>query len=902
MLLALLFNERTSANNKKVQSIRTRYTSIRLNLSEWCLLAFTMLKIAYLLISFALRNSFAPTGIAKIVISAACNFLLYFRISKLDHKKSARQTMNAASFKLPFIVSTLTEALYETECSDIIPVNFLFYSCIYEDLYEELFDRLQIFFFEALRIGLLLYFHDSAKKTALLLVKDLACLFTLYKLKEQLYAYLHKLLHQNDLQAATLQGNSRIIDSVSSAVFLLTFNADLAIEFKNDKAVKLCESLQHFSSLSNRVEEELTLNPEPGQQRLELRRSSSKAFKEDSFAGLLRLPESNKLFAALRGFASNRSEYAETLSGVVLLDPQISFDAVISPIEWMNEKRILVEVYESKYQNINMAHDLIDVCAAANNILMDKYFALNDFVRKSRVSHNVQQHRVSTALGLYCAQLMQQVSMTKDYMASLAFSVRDQKVGLSPMDLMKAEQLLRDLGERAVTFNYNRRNSFTLGISSYFAKGCFVRYDYLKDLMLSFFSYCLSTNIGNRFDVKISAKQSTESLCNLEFTFTGCLTDTFCSEVLNSILGDSTPTAREELINKYPHVAHLIFMVNHLKKQLSVRCKVVGSMNKRVSSAQNLSITHHYSRLSANQQQSEAECCTARFIFVLDETNIYSKEIDRRVGKTVFAEEAASRYVEVDQIKRLSELKVSSLVMNPRIADSIKDSPVAPLGWAASQSFEEDFNDLKVDKHIENIMTREAILADQSLGVIEEELFHWNLKVGCSLLASSLAIDSAEESHTLPTIEGGFRKCAVGASKLRDGIKPYLIPVDDAKEVSPVNSSKRIKTPVPAYPPSLLPKEIKSCQAQVRAAHAAPNHQPEPDRCLQKQAREVLGPHQSSQQHDPQRRRPLASEKRDRAGLGLQQAAPARGRGGLSAEPVDPGAERLLDQQERLDH
>ena len=759
----------------------------------------------------------------KVLLSVALNFLLYYMIKPSGQKKNRKQILNSSVSKLVIALSFMSEMFYKALHRDILSVTQFTNSIIYEDLIEDSFDRIQLVILEVLRICMMVMMYDDIKIAFLVLSLDFTIMFLLLKAKDIFYQYVHTNMQSNDSISAQLANSSKILDNVHSSLFLLSLSSDFIIEFKNDKAIKLGEDLWKNIVEARKNDKDSGLlnitgfeNSTLHKARVDMRNEKERKKLERSERNLqefLGLQDGNKLLVAMRKFVLSRSEDSELLSGYILIDPLVSYDIVLKPVEWMSGKRLLLEINQSKYQNIKLASEMIDMCQISNDISFDKFTLINEFVRKARSGLNTQHHRIASALSIFNNELINHMDFQRDFIQSLSLITKEENDTLSPMDLLKVENMLKEMAERVIPINLNRRNKFTLSISSYFSRGCYVRYEYLSKLIHIFFNFCISNNIGNNFDVKISVRQSNDISSNLEFTFNGISSDSYSNQVLNILLGESLSDLKDMIMEKFNHCAEQLLMIHYLKKVLNIKCKIFGTeydaQNDLIKGTPTTS--YQFSKLNPidGDMNMEENYCTTKFILNLDDSNMMNRELDKKGNKVVYSNEPVTRYIDSDQMKAVNESKKTGVLMNPNTAILIsKLTRPIPVGWAATQSFCADIDQISSDIIADKLIKNENILKDKCLGAIEEELFHWNLKLGSLMNSSpigSLSNIVVEMNEPVKNFDIQESKTLSGPLKLKDGIRAYQVKsTEEEDELS--NQIKRGEE---------YPIEVRTCQLMV---------------------------------------------------------------------------------------
>ena len=533
----------------------------------------------------------------KVVGSAICNYLLYKMLP--EETKLSKQKMATASFKIALWMSFLCEVLFETESKDILSVQTVLYSLLYEDLFEELSDKRTLAILEILRISSLLFFSRSLWRTFLIFSKDLVAYFILYFSKGWLFAYLSKSNQQSDFLQTQLSDRSQVIDTSSAAIFILRWSTDFIIEYKNTTAVKLgAEVMKQFEEASQLKKNLSNFDMDIGERISEAGQTkqfnqtlnTNEQVQEDknTLTGYLHLNKTSNssLWRKLQYYVKSMSDESEVHIGVQIFDSNQLYVAYFRPTEWLGQKRMLIELRKSNYQHVKMTYELADLLRNSVAQSERKYKEIEDFISKINVDGKPEHKRVSASLGIYNGYLSQHIRLVNGFIQALKVSAEADEGQAVFMDSIMAESMFKKLGNLVASINHTRRNSITLQISSFFAKGCMVQYSYLDKLLHYLLSFIVSSNINNKFVIKMNAKQVNDTIYQLEFTIDGFTTNSFNSEVFNILLKDDTADLLEVVESHFPYFPVTFYMVSYLRKLLHMKFKVYNGGSVRLRSEQ----------------------------------------------------------------------------------------------------------------------------------------------------------------------------------------------------------------------------------------------------------------------------------------------------------------------------
>ena len=443
---------------------------------RWCSFALVLLKLIFLVIhslssyrrlffrfnEFREDWEFYPLNahIPKLVLSILANAFLALKFPT-DSKRNAKHVLQSKSFKVALVASFLGEVLYESESKDILTLTCLSHSILYEDLFDELFDKPQLLWFEIMRLGLMLSFGRNLWRTILLLIRDVVFLAALSKLKEIMVDKVYTANQQIDIQTSTLADFKKLIDEAPSAFFILKSSQELQIEFINEEARHLGRELTSCGHHHQEDPDSLELPPTS--------RSSlpiDANLETGPVAQFLRLDDEHPLIKALIAMAKSPREEPERLSNIPLSEPPVCYDALVKPVEWLGQPRIMVELRRSNYQHIRMSHELLAVCRLCTATAEQKFAAVVSFVDSVRTASDPESLRVSSVLGLYKNSLSDYIRMMEVFQGVLFATVREDRGEKVLLDLPRLESICLKLGRLADIINLSRMNSLSITIAA----------------------------------------------------------------------------------------------------------------------------------------------------------------------------------------------------------------------------------------------------------------------------------------------------------------------------------------------------------------------------------------------------------------------------------------------------
>jgi hypothetical protein len=286
------------------------------------------------------------------------------------------------------------------------------------------------------------------------------------------------------------------------------------------------------------------------------------------------------------------------------------------------------------------------------------------------------------------------------------------------------------------------------------------------ELMLQYFTtFLLVSNMGNKFTIKLAAKQINDSVFCLEMAFEGYSSDTFCEEVLSIVLGDSTEDLVEKVIPQFSNYGISLYMTHYLRKLMGLKHKlfnVVTASANNLPCMSSIKTPNQYSRLpqfvTSGRKDLAAEMnakdsgydFTVKLMLLLDKNDLISGDIDKTYEKYCQTTPEVVLLTN-EKARSLEDQRIADWIVNRRTMDRVKQELAKliesrksgvickelTMDWLSTQSYAEDFTSLAIKHSEDNTFDPldEDILTDQNLGAIESELFAWNLTLSGKITA-----------------------------------------------------------------------------------------------------------------------------------------------------------------------
>lgn len=684
----------------------------------------------------------------KIILSTLANALLMFKFPSDSRRGSSKQGFKTKGFKIAMAVSFFGEVLFETESKDILTLTSLSYSLLYEDLFNELYEKPQILWFEIIRLGSLLIFGRNLWRTVLLLMRDMIFLTALARLKDLIIEKVFVANQQMDLQSSMLSDFKKLIDEAPSAFFILRPSSSLQIDFMNEEARNLGRELE----ANERRKEEadgLELNPNKAS-------TQPQSILDDEsppMASFLQLPEENYFMRTLASMAKSPREDPERLSNIPLSEPPVCYDALVKVIDWLGQPRLMVELRRSNYQHIRMTQELLGVIRTSISAADQKFSAVLSFVDAAQSSNDAESLRAASVLALYKHSMADYIRIMQIFHGVLFAVVKEDRGEKVLFDVAKLEQLCTRLGKLLDVINKNRMNAVSITIAAMFKKGFSVNVGLLELLLQYLLSYMVVSNTGNKFSMKIAAKQVNDAVYSLEIAVEGFNSNSFCAEVFSAIFSDDTQALIRNWIPRLANYGTTLYMLHYLRKAMGLKWKCYGGAT--VQSLSHIKTPNQFSRLAQlaatisdagdidpSSMKETGTDCSLKLMALLEKSDLMSPEIDPKFKKVVYQYSPKVRLLTSQKLKAVTDIRFAELLVNRRTLESLgpeldalvraykggKAARPIMLDSLAAQSFAEDFLSVAMRASSKGIHPLDdQILTDPSLGAVEEDLMDWSL-------------------------------------------------------------------------------------------------------------------------------------------------------------------------------
>lgn len=840
--------------------MRTRFYPLRLQILRFFAFSLILLKLIFTIIDtltnydkvffnfnafneeweFTLFNPRHP----KLLLSILANIYLWLKFPS-EHKRGSKHNLHSKVFKVALVISYWGEVLFETESKDILSLSSTVCSIIYEDLYDELFDKPQLLWFEILRLGLLLGFGKKIWTTILLLIRDIVFLFALSKLKEILIDKLHNANQQMDQQASTLSDFKKLIDEAPSAFFILKPSSELQIEFMNEEGRILGQEI----AVPKKFNEETLGFLEKTTSKSRVFSQNDQETEQQAFSDYLNLTEDHPFIQALSAMAKNPREDAEYFSNISLSDPPVCYEGLLKVVEWHGQLRLMIELRRSSYQNINMIHELLEVCKLCTSSAEQKFGAVLSFVDAAKNSQDAESLRAISVLGLYKHSLADYIRLMDMFQGVLYSTVKEDRGEKVFVDGAKLELLCMKLGKLVEIINRNRMNAISITIAAMFKKGFSVNVSNLELLLQFLWTYIVASNTGNKFSMKIAAKQVNDAVFSLELAVEGFNSNSFCAEVFGAIFADDSQALLQQIIPKLSSFGPSLFMLHYLRKSMGLKWKCYGGT--AIPSNSSIKTPNQFSRLAqfAVAQSDIGDfgvgsggepgvTCSLKLMALLEKGDLMSPEIDPKFKKVIYQYNPSVKVLADQKLKIVSDPRlgehlvnrrtlvtlapeIDALVKAARYGKSVK--PVT-LDTLAAQSYAEDFLSVAMKLSSKGIYPLDdQILTDPSLGSVEEDLLDWTLTVGAKLVqneSNSISPRAQLVSSEVVSTHGQKKK---GDPIHKNNLFPNEAKYDELEEGSSKSSNNREladkivdldarKVPSDAF------LQIRSCETPVKTS------------------------------------------------------------------------------------
>ena len=379
-----------------------------------------------------------------------------------------------------------------------------------------------------------------------------------------------------------------------------------------------------------------------------------------------------------------------------------------------------------------------------------------------------------------------------------------------------------------------------------FKKGFLININHLELLLTYLWSFMISANTGNRFSMKMAAKQVNDSIYSLEIAVEGFNSNSFCAEVMNVVLGDDSQALIQQVIPRFTNYGPSLYMVHYIRKVMGLKCKCYGGPTAPPTH-NTIKTPNQYSRLMQmastqeagdhfqGMQKDQPLDCSLKLMVLLERDDLMSQEIDQKFKKVVYQKAPKVRMLNESKLKVLADPRLSELLLNRRTLVSLsydlekmqqdikagRPLKTMTLDWLSAQSYAEDFLSVAMRNTSNGLHPLdEQILIDQNLGAMEEELFDWNLALcaklghldfGPTISPKALLVNS--ELVTLPHLTAKKKSESVR----KDAKEPHVTSSNNSSEQLDLELADKITE---LNSKNLLPTDsilqIRSCETKAR--------------------------------------------------------------------------------------
>lgn len=458
---------------KKAAKVRGRLASLRLTILWWCTLSLMLMKLLFLIIDCLINfekvffyfdefsekwelNLLNPR-IPKILISLLANGYLLMKFP-LEFKRNSKSVFTSSAFQIALSISFLCEVLFETESRDILSLTCLVYSMLYEDLFDEVFDKQKLLWFEIIRLALMFGLAHQLWRIIFLVVRNIISFAILHKIKEVLFDKVYQAYQEKEVQASITADFKRLAEEAPSAFFMVKTNKDLSVNFLNREAAALCESLS-----ASFLNPKGSMDSIPEEEKMSI--SSHSPEIEASLWSHLGLTEDHSFICKLREISKAVLEYPEVVTNIDL-GTNIAYEAVIKYIEWQGNNFIMLELRASHYQHVRMTQELLDVCKQSVSEAELKFWKVIKFIEGISENQDPESLRAAHLLRLYKNSIADYFKQSNIYRGVLSLSIKEDRAEKVMVDGEFLQEFLTKIGNFIDIINLNRLNSVSLYISS----------------------------------------------------------------------------------------------------------------------------------------------------------------------------------------------------------------------------------------------------------------------------------------------------------------------------------------------------------------------------------------------------------------------------------------------------